>query len=374
MGLERQPAAQEAEGAVWCLEGVLADGKRWIIPLDPLPFSVGRAPENSLNLSAKSVSRNHAELFARDGRLWIRDQGSKNGTYLNRRRILDLCAVESGDVLHFGTVEFRILRQEPAAPMDETSTSFQRVADLSNLFKAFESDFLQMLENRAVVPLFQPIVRLPGSERFGYEVTGRGAQRGLPIQPGELFGIAAGLGLEAELSRLFWTEGLLVGGRLPGAPELFINLHPAELVSGSLIGQLEEVLAAASHPAVTVEVNEKAVTDRDRMADLRRRLGDMGVKLAYDDFGAGQARFLELAGAPPQYLKFDVTLIRDIHQPSNKLQPVVKALLAMAGDMGIECIAEGVEQAAEAEACARLGFGYAQGYFFGRPAQTGTAS
>jgi EAL domain-containing protein (putative c-di-GMP-specific phosphodiesterase class I) len=372
MELVRPGDSEGASAPAWYLEGVLSDGKRWIIPLDPLPFSVGRMPESNLHLSAKSVSRNHAELFLRDGRLWIRDLESKNGTYLNRRRILYACAVESGDILHFGTVEFRVLLQEPGSPAEETSTSFQRVADLSNLFKTFEADFLQLLEHEAVVPLFQPIVRLPGNDRFGFEIMGRGVQRGLPSQPSELFGIAAGLGLEAELSRLFWTQGLLAGARLPGAPELFVNLHPSELGSNRLLPSLQEVMERAGRPAVTVEVSEKSVTDRSQMARLRSQLGDLGVKLAYDDFGAGQARFLELAEAPPHYLKFDAALIRDIHHPSNRLQQVVKALLVMAGELGIECIAEGVEQAAEAQACARLGFRFAQGYFFGRPVQTGT--
>ncbi len=53
----------EDSWAPWFMEGVLRDGKRWIIPLEPLPFSVGRMADCNLVLASKSVSRNHADLF-----------------------------------------------------------------------------------------------------------------------------------------------------------------------------------------------------------------------------------------------------------------------------------------------------------------------
>lgn len=355
----------------WYLEGVLQDGKRWIIPLDPLPFSVGRVPTCNLVLSAKSVSRTHADLFLKGEELWVRDLQSRNGTYINRKRARGPVAVQAGDVLHFGTVEFRIGRREEASNVDETTTGLNRISDLSNLFKSFEGDLRKLIERREVLALFQPIVRLEGRSLFGYEVTARGTLEGLPTGPEELFSVAAGIGAEAELSRLFWTEGLKTGARLPGAPVLFINLHPSEISDPNLIPAFEALRGELPDVQVVAEVSEKAVTNLARMSKLRAELVALGVRLAYDDFGAGQTRLLELVDVPPHFLKFDHSLVRDIHQRPRRLFQVVKALVTMAQELGIACIAEGVESAAEGEACGHAGFQYAQGYFYGRPAQLG---
>jgi len=371
------PSQEAGSGspAAWYMEGVLSDGKRWVIPIEPLPFSVGRMANCNLVLASKSVSRSHADLFLKDGHLWVRDLGSRNGTYLNRERIRGESLVRGGDILHFGTVEFRIGLKIESSPIDETSSSSHGAIDLSNLFKSFESDLRTLIDQRAVIPLFQPIVHLGDKTRFGYEATGRGTLERLPASPEALFGIAAGMGCEAELSRLFWTEGIRVGGGLPEVRELFINIHPAELAHPGLAthlnGVLDEVRRVSPETHITVEVNEKAVTNLAAMVRLRAELLNVGVGLAYDDFGAGQTRLLELVEVPPNFLKFDRALIRDIHQRPRKLFQVVKALVHMAEDLGIQCIAEGVECAAEAEACAHAGFPYGQGYFLGRPAQLG---
>ena len=355
----------------WYLEGVLQDGKRWIIPLDPLPFSVGRIATCNLVLSSKSVSRAHADLFTKGPELWVRDLESRNGTYLNRKRVRGPVMVQAGDVLHFGTVEFRIGRREESANVDETTTGINRVSDLSNLFKSFEGDLRVLIERHAALALFQPILHLDGRTLFGYEVTARGTMEGLPSGPEELFSIASGIGAEADLSRLFWTEGIRTGARLPGDPVLFINLHPAEISDPALIPALAVLREELPWVQVVAEVSEKAVTNLSRMSKLRAELVAIGVRLAYDDFGAGQTRLLELVEVPPHFLKFDHSLVRDIHQRPRRLFQVVKALVTMAEELGIACIAEGVESAAEGEACAHAGFQFGQGYFYGRPAQLG---
>ena len=97
-------------------------------------------------------------------------------------------------------------------------------------------------------------------------------------------------------------------------------------------------------------------------------LAAIGVGLAYDDFGAGQARLLELVEVPPDYLKFDTTLVGNMHEaPASKLR-LVETLVTMVRDMGIACIAEGVETEAGLAFCQNMGFHYVQGFAVGRPA------
>jgi EAL domain-containing protein (putative c-di-GMP-specific phosphodiesterase class I) len=93
------------------------------------------------------------------------------------------------------------------------------------------------------------------------------------------------------------------------------------------------------------------------------------MKLAYDDFGAGQARLNELVEARPHYVKFDRKLISALDKADADRRQMVASLVSMCRQLGIVTLAEGVETAAEAEACTAIGFELMQGYYFGRPAE-----
>ena len=94
----------------------------------------------------------------------------------------------------------------------------------------------------------------------------------------------------------------------------------------------------------------------------------MKIGLAYDDFGAGQSRLNELVQSPPDYLKFDMSLIHDIDAATLQRQQMVASLVQMVRDLGIISLAEGVETPAEAATCLQMGFELGQGFFFGKPA------
>jgi EAL domain-containing protein (putative c-di-GMP-specific phosphodiesterase class I) len=89
--------------------------------------------------------------------------------------------------------------------------------------------------------------------------------------------------------------------------------------------------------------------------------------LVYDDFGAGQARLIELAEVPPDYLKFDRSLIQQIHQAPAARHQLLEGLVKMALELGIRLIAEGLENPAEVDICRTLGFDYGQGFLFAVP-------
>jgi EAL domain-containing protein (putative c-di-GMP-specific phosphodiesterase class I) len=91
------------------------------------------------------------------------------------------------------------------------------------------------------------------------------------------------------------------------------------------------------------------------------------MELAFDDFGAGQARLIELTETLPDYVKFDVQLIRGIHAASAGRQKALATLVRLVHDLGIATLAEGVELAEERAACHQLGFDLAQGFYLGRP-------
>jgi EAL domain-containing protein (putative c-di-GMP-specific phosphodiesterase class I) len=359
----------EPKDGQWQLEGLLGQGKTWAIPVEPIPFSIGRHSRCHLNLESDGVSRAHAEIAASDGQLWIRDLGSTNGTFLNHGRLDNPAPLKSGDIVHFGSLEFRIScrqHQEPTAAARSTGI-YAIDAELPEQFVNCVSEFNELLNDRAVIPVYQPIVELHGGHIIAYEMLGRGNHPALPIAPLGLFDIAERLGKEIELSCLFRQVGVESAMRIIGPTRLFFNNHPAETNSKEMERSLREVREVSPSIPLVLEVHEKSVTDSRVMRNLRDLLTDLGMGLAYDDFGAGQARLLELIQVPPDVLKFDAVLVRDIHQQPVKFQQVLQTLIMMAKDLGVDTLAEGVETREEAEVCTMMGFDTAQGFYYGRP-------
>jgi EAL domain-containing protein (putative c-di-GMP-specific phosphodiesterase class I) len=134
-----------------------------------------------------------------------------------------------------------------------------------------------------------------------------------------------------------------------------------------LYESLSQVRILAPQVELVLEVHETAITKIEKMRTLAERLRDMGIRLAYDDFGAGQARINELAEVPPDVVKFDLSLIRDIHRASVGKQQVVFRLVSLVKELGSIPLAEGVETEEEALVCQQMGFALCQGYLTGRP-------
>ncbi|MGI8907075.1 MAG: EAL domain-containing protein [Candidatus Sumerlaeaceae bacterium] len=356
------------ESTTWYLEGYSeARGNMRQIPIRPVPFQVGRKADLPLPLNFTNISRVHAELYFQDGALMVRDLASRNGTFVNRNRIAQPTAVNVGDVLHFGATEFRV-----GVEVDEPSHDFSETCEFEGVlpeqFAVGTREFLEMVRRKAVIPFFQPLIRLGSGEVFAYELLGRGGMEGVPTSAPELFHLAAGCSMEGELSRLFRSTGLQACSTLPSSYELFVNVHPGETKNlDELAKMLAEMRFQFPRLRLTVEVHESLVTNPRAMRDFHSKLGEQNMKLAYDDFGAGQARLMELSEAPPDYLKFDRCMVEKIHEAPRQRQQMVEVLIRYARDLGVTTLAEGIETAEEAAMCERLGFDCAQGFYFGHP-------
>ena len=240
---------------------------------------------------------------------------------------------------------------------------------LPDLLQAYAAPFKKMIHDRAVVPHFQPILKFSDKQVMGYEILGRlPSQVDLPENPNHIFDIAVSLDMEAELSALFREEGVGQARDLPETAALFVNTHPMELIDiGILELSLAKIRSLAGSTNLVLEINEKAITNLNRMKDLQSILQNLNIALAYDDFGVGQSRLVELAKFPPDYLKFDISLIRKIHLAPKRLHQLIVTFLNMSRDLGTATIAEGIECTEEGETCCQLGFDYAQGFFYGSP-------
>jgi EAL domain-containing protein (putative c-di-GMP-specific phosphodiesterase class I) len=353
---------------MWYLEGYSADSKRlWRFPLLELPVRIGRRPGLGLSLPSPMVSQEHAEIFLDGDRLGVRDLGSTNGTFVNGDRIQGETELHDGDILHFSSIEFRLGRLQPheTDPTSGTPTSLDPELPRRLIEHARLLD--ELLRSGAVTAVVQPIVDLATQRPIGYEVLGRGGVARLPQSPRELFEIAVTLGEEDRLSRLFRNANASWLRDLEGDPVLFLNTHPSELEKPGLMDSMRELRQAVPHTRLALEIHEQAVTEPQAIRDLRQGLGELKIELAYDDFGAGQLRLNELVEVPPDYLKFDESLLRGVESAPAAKHRLLEALLRMAREVGIRTIAEGIETGAEAACCVELGFDLAQGFHFGPP-------
>jgi EAL domain-containing protein (putative c-di-GMP-specific phosphodiesterase class I) len=343
----------------WVLSGRPAGGDEIrCFMLRPLPFQVGRRPGLSLMLPANTVSGIHAEFFLVGSKLCLRDLGSTNGTFVNGDRLTEVRELHDNDVVQFSDLPFRLTRN-PIADLSHTRT--KNAVDQALAIVQFD----RLITGRGVIPHYQPIVELATGRIVAFEVLARSRLVGLE-SPALMFSAAAQLGLSADLSEMLRLIAVEDSYRLQDVTHLFLNTHPCELDTGMLLHSCEELRRISPRQPLTIEMHEAAMTNVDEMITLRNGLEQLDISLAFDDFGAGQARILEIAAVRPHYVKFDRCMIHDLHTDPSRRR-VVARLVQMIQEVGIIPLAECVESIEEAQACIDAGFVLSQGYLHGKP-------
>jgi EAL domain-containing protein (putative c-di-GMP-specific phosphodiesterase class I) len=210
---------------------------------------------------------------------------------------------------------------------------------------------------------FQPIVRPADRTIYAHEALVRSRTASLP-HPGALLSAAETLGRMQDLSRRIRE---LVAAKMDATPEgcFFVNLHGTDLLDAQLFDPESPLAKHAQR--VVLEITERAALDE--ITDVKERVKQLrvlGYRIAVDDLGAGYAGLTSFARIEPDFVKFDISLIRDIHKEVIK-QRLVSSLNSLCKDLNIQVVAEGVEVAEEKEALLSLGCGLLQGYLFARP-------
>jgi EAL domain-containing protein (putative c-di-GMP-specific phosphodiesterase class I) len=351
------------------LEGqwsLVAQDKNELIPLRAFPCQIGRHPGVPFRINHPTVSLVHAELRRSGDCLELADLSSRNGTFVNGKRVTNTQLVRGEDLLQFGAAAFRLQNQSTnqSQPSLNATCQSEDVGDLALALAQFE----KLVSDASIVPVYQPIVRADTAEIIAYEALARSCLFGLD-KPALMFQAAGYFQMEAELSRMLRREELVTTSETD-LPHLFLNTHPAELDDfRQLVLSLREIREARKTQPLTLEVHEAAAADLATMKMLRMVLDDLNMGLAYDDFGAGQARLNELVEARPNYVKFDRKLIMSLDKADASRLQLIESLVSMCRRLGITTLAEGVETAGEANACRQVGFELMQGYFFGRPSE-----
>ncbi len=227
----------------------------------------------------------------------------------------------------------------------------------------------EIVQNRQVHVLFQPIVHLQTQDIVGFEVFGRCSHPELGPSPAVLLELADKCQMAPEISRLLRSVAFQEASRIPGSLSFFFNMHPSELLDQMLASSLADTAAAFQKVGcrLVMEIHEDTTTNTAELQKFHTLLRSIGVGLAFDDFGTGQIRLADMTAAPPDLIKIDIHLTREIDQ-SLARQDIVRALIQAASRLGIQVIAEGIETKEEADTCRHLGCAFGQGYLFGHPA------
>lgn len=216
----------------------------------------------------------------------------------------------------------------------------------------------------AVYMVYQPIIRWSERKVHGYEALVRSSEPSIP-HPGALFDAAEQLKKTVDLARVIRAKSPMPMIQQPDRGLLFYNLHVRDLDDETLYAEDSPLASIASR--VVLEITERAALDEVKDVQAKvARLRSLGYSIAVDDLGAGYSGLNSLAELEPDVVKLDMTLVRDIHKSATK-RKLVRSIVALCIDMGIEVVAEGVENTEERDCVVDLGCDLLQGYFFARP-------
>ena len=227
------------------------------------------------------------------------------------------------------------------------------------------------LKKRQFEPYVQPIVDLATGRCAGGEVLMRWAhpQRGM-LAPGEFIDEAERTGLIVPMSALVMARAAHGLASVALAhPELYFsfNLTAAQLRLPRFAQTLDDLFHAGTLPRdqVLLELTEREAVDPGGARALEA-LHAAGWRVAIDDFGTGHSSLASLEHLPIDRIKIDRAFVSTIGEQTAS-RPVLDAIIALAGQLKVRLIAEGIETRAQWDYLAARGVQYAQGYLIARP-------
>jgi EAL domain-containing protein (putative c-di-GMP-specific phosphodiesterase class I) len=219
---------------------------------------------------------------------------------------------------------------------------------------------------------YQPQIRLSDDAVTGAEalLRWRHPDRGI-IAPGAFIDTLSQSSIAPEVGRWIIRAACrqVAAWRAIGLPlnRIGINLFSSQL-HDSLLNEIESILRETSLPAnvLELEITENIALDYEHAIGPLQKLNEMGVTIAFDDFGTGYASLSYLTRFPLSRIKIDRSFVAKITDNAEDAA-IVRSLIAMAQNLGLRVIAEGVETNAQRVFLLKEECEEAQGYLFAKP-------
>ena len=234
------------------------------------------------------------------------------------------------------------------------------------------SDLQRALAREELTLQYQPIVELATSRVTGAEALVRWWRGDEAVPPRAFLAVAEDSGLIVALGEWVLRKACAQGAAWRAASwdvGVSVNLSLRQLNAPQFPAQVAAALAESGLPpgALTIEVGERMLVEDaglvvDRLAELR----DLGVKLAIDDFGIGYASLAHLRQLPVDIIKVDPSFVAGLGQDPT-LTLLTRTIVQVGRDLGMQVVAEGIEQPRQLAELREMGCGYGQGFLIARP-------
>lgn len=248
---------------------------------------------------------------------------------------------------------------------DHDQHSVGRLALMTDLRIALQKDQLELH--------YQPKVSLISGEITGFEALLRWNHNKFgAIPPGQIIPLAEQTGLISDITKWVMKKVLiqLQDWRKKGLNfDISINLSVYSIYDTQVVKEIKELLSdniAVSHH-MTLEVTESAMMEQpDQAVDVLNQIDKLGVRISIDDFGTGFSSLAYLKRLPVDELKIDKSFVLDMHNNENDAV-IVRSTIDLAHNLGLDVVAEGIENKDIYDLLSILGCDIAQGYFISHP-------
>jgi diguanylate cyclase (GGDEF)-like protein len=228
----------------------------------------------------------------------------------------------------------------------------------------------QIIDEKQIRTMYQPIVQLSDGVIVGYEALSRGPENTEYESPMALIELAEGCKMSWDLDWAFRSLAIERATDLTEDQLLFINVDPNIIYDKAhSVGKTREVLekSSISPNNIIFEITERnAIEDYEGFNKILKNYTDQGFKIAIDDAGAGFSGINRIIETRPHYIKLDMNIISGVDKDSFK-QAIVKSFVQMCQNTNIKMIAEGIETKEELKMLIRLGVYAGQGYYLQKP-------
>jgi diguanylate cyclase (GGDEF)-like protein/PAS domain S-box-containing protein len=248
--------------------------------------------------------------------------------------------------------------------------------DQARLAMTMQNDLKKGIENNDFYLVYQPVYSLLENKIVGFEALVRWEhpEKGL-IMPGDFIPISEESRTIIELGQ--WiinraceqTSQLISNYKNAENIVISVNVSAKQFTDPDLLKIILAALNANKLPSanIKIEITETAIMERHDLAvEILDKLNSAGVRVSIDDFGTGYSSMSNLQSFPLEQLKIDLSFVSQIDQSSENME-IVRAIVNLAHNLGLNVVAEGIENEQQQNILMGLGCEYGQGYYYSRP-------
>ncbi|MGD9809372.1 MAG: EAL domain-containing protein [Deferribacterales bacterium] len=237
-----------------------------------------------------------------------------------------------------------------------------------------ENKIREIIREKNIITLFQPVISLRDKRIIGFEALTRGicSETGKIISPLELFNMARGIGVSTELDRLCRRTALKSFKIIPDYNKyiLFLNMDTTAIENND--PDVKRVTKeytdeeGLDYNSISLEIVESRIDNEKSLAEFVEHYRRLGYYVSLDDFGAMHSNMNRIVVSKPDIIKIDMELIKNVHSNYYQ-QSILSSIISLAKKTGALTLAEGLETAEDIITCYELGIDLYQGFYFFKP-------